>query len=112
LVTFRTNYQKKRSGGDGAFRHKDHAFAEFCDEHGIRQKHTRIKTPRTNGKAERVIRTLMDMWHRKIRFTSRAHRRQELIRFVHFYNTVKPYTGIDNLTPHEKLQQYFYPESQ
>lgn len=90
---------------------KDHAFAEFCEEYGIRQKHTRVKTPRTNGKAERVIRTLMEMWHEKTRFTSRKHRVQELIRFVNFYNTVKPHAGINDLTPHEKLRQYFYPES-
>lgn len=89
----------------------DHAFAELCAEHGIRQKHTRVKTPRTNGKAERVIRTLMEMWHEKTRFTSRDHRARELARFVNFYNTVKPHAGIDGLTPEEKLRQYFYPES-
>ena len=75
----------------------DHAFAEFCGEHTIQQKHTRVKTPRTNGKAERVIRTLMDMRHRKIRFASRKHRARELVRFVNFYNTVKPHAGINEL---------------
>ena len=87
----------------------DHAFREFCIEHDIKQRHTRVKTPRTNGKAERVIRTLMEMWHEKICFTSRSHRARELVRFVNFYNTVKPHAGIDDLTPHEKLRQYFYP---
>ena len=31
----------------------------------IEQRFTKVKNPRTNGKAERVIRTLLDMWYRK-----------------------------------------------
>lgn len=87
-----------------------HAFMKLCAEHGIEQGFTRTKRPRTNGKAERVIRTIMDMWHNKHRFKSSAHRKMELIRFVNYYNTVKPHKGIEDLTPFEKLIQYFYPE--
>jgi transposase InsO family protein len=88
----------------------EHAFMVACTAAKIEQRFTKIKTPRTNGKAERVIRTLMDMWHRKTQFNSRAHRNQELIRFVNWYNTVKPHKGIDNRTPMEQLITYFYPE--
>lgn len=88
----------------------DHAFRKLCRESKIEQRFTKVNTPQTNGKAERVIRTLMDMWHRKTIFKSRAHRKQELIRFVNWYNTVKPHKGISNLTPMEKLIQYFYPD--
>lgn len=86
-----------------------HEFMVACKQYGIKQAFTRPKTPRTNGKAERVIRTIMDMWEKKTEFKSRVHRKQELIRFVNFYNTVKPHKGIGNLTPMEKLIQYFYP---
>ena len=65
--------------------------------------------PYTNGKAERVIRTIMDMWHNKTEFKSRQHRKIELIRFINYYNTVKPHKGINNQTPIEKLINYFYP---
>ena len=88
-----------------------HAFVETCNAYGIKQRFTRIKKPQTNGKAERVIRTLMDMWHRKTRFKNRAHRLKELKRFVNWYNTVKPHSGINHLTPEEKLIEYFYPEN-
>lgn len=88
---------------------KTHAFMRLCARHRIEQGFTKVKTPRTNGKAERVIRTLKQMWLRKTKFKSRAHRHQELIRFVNWYNTVKPHKGIENLTPLEKLIQYFYP---
>jgi len=89
----------------------DHLFVKTCLENKIAQRFTKPKTPRTNGKAERVIRTLMEMWHSKIEFKSRAQRRQELIRFVNFYNTVKTHSGIDGMTPLEKLIDYFFPSS-
>lgn len=88
---------------------KDHAFMQLCAQQRIEQRFTKVKTPRTNGKAERVIRTLMEQWHRKTLFKSRAHRKVELIRFVNWYNTVKPHKGINDLTPMEQLLNYFYP---
>lgn len=89
---------------------KEHAFMQLCGAHSIRQSFTRPKTPRTNGKAERVIRTILEMWVSKTKFKTRIHRKQELIRFVNFYNTVKPHKGINGRTPLEQLTNYFYPE--
>jgi transposase InsO family protein len=86
-----------------------HAFAKLCKLHKIEQRFTQVRRPQTNGKAERVIRTIMEMWYHKTYFHSRAHRKTELIRFVNWYNTVKPHKGIDNQTPMEKLIDYFYP---
>lgn len=88
---------------------KHHAFMKLCRENKIEQRFTKVRCPKTNGKAERAIRTVMDMWHNKTEFKSRQHRKTELIRFVNYYNTVKPHKGIDNQTPMEKLINYFYP---
>jgi hypothetical protein len=90
-------------------RPKVHAFAKLCQANKIEQRFTRVRTPRTNGKAERVIRTIMDMWHKKYIFKNRNHRKVELIRFVNYYNTVKPHQGLNGITPMEKLIEYFYP---
>jgi transposase InsO family protein len=87
-----------------------HAFMVTCQQNSIEQRFTKVKTPRTNGKAERALRTIMEMWHHKTKFTSSAHRKTELNRFVNFYNTVKPHKGIEGLTPMEKLLEYFFPE--
>lgn len=87
----------------------EHAFMQLCKEHSIKQSFTKVKTPQTNGKAERVIRTIMEMWHDKTRFKNSEHRKKELIRFVNYYNTVKPHKGINNMTPLEVLINYFYP---
>ena len=83
---------------------------KLCKENQIEQRFTKVKTPKMNGKAERAIRTLMQMWHCKTVFKNRAYRRIELIRFVNWYNTVKPCKGINNQTPVEQLINYFYPQ--
>lgn len=88
-----------------------HAFMMACEKNNIAQRFTKVKRPQTNGKAERVIRTLMEMWHNKTEFQSSAHRKKELIRFVNYYNLVKPHKSIDGLTPMEKLISYFFPKS-
>lgn len=88
----------------------DHAFMKLCTENKIEQRFTKVKHPYTNGKAERVIRTILQMWHRKTRFKHRQHRKIELIRFVNWYNTVKPHSGIGDKTHHERLIEYFYPQ--
>lgn len=85
----------------------DHAFVKACSQHAIGQKFTRINRPQTNGKAERVIRTLMDMWHNQTCFKDNADRRIQLIRFINFYNTVKPHKSLNNATPYEILFAYF-----
>ncbi len=72
----------------------DHAFVTLCKTNSIGQKFTRARRPQTNGKAERVIKTILKMWHQQTIFTSRKDRKLSLARFVNFYNTVKPYTGI------------------
>jgi len=88
---------------------KHYVFAQLCQTLKIEQRFTRVRRLQTNGKAERVIRTIMDKWHNQTKFKNRVHRKTELIRFVNWYNTVKPHKGIDNQTPMEKLINYFYP---
>ena len=101
-----TDNGKEYKGDPGS-----HVFMVGCSEAKIEQGFTRPKTPRTNGKAERVIRTIMERWHEKTEFQSSAHRKNELRRFVNYYNWVKPHQGIDGMTPGEKLLEYLVPET-
>ena len=82
-----------------------HSFMKAWPELGIGQKFTRPNRTQTNGQADRVIRTLMDMWHKKEQFISRKQRQITLFCFINFYNTVKPHKGIDNITPYEKVDR-------
>ena len=52
----------------------DHAFVKAFTELGIGQKFTRVNRPQTNSKAERVIRTIMEMWHHQETFKDRKNR--------------------------------------
>jgi len=87
-----------------------HPFALTCNVNNITQRFNKIKTSKTNNKAERVIRTIFQMWHNVKQFSSKEKRRINLIRFVNFYNTVKPHSEIANQTPYECLYNYFYPD--
>lgn len=81
-----------------------HAFVEACDDLGIEQQFTKVKHPWTNGKAERVIRTLLTEWFRVNHFQSREERRVSLYQYVDWYNHERPHLGIQRLTPIQKLE--------
>ncbi len=87
-----------------------HPFMLLCEQEKIAQRFTRVKRPQTNGKAERVIRTLMGMWHRLEEFTSRNQRQISLNRFINYYNTAKPHASLKDKTPFEQLIEYFFKE--
>jgi transposase InsO family protein len=83
----------------------DHAFVEFCKEHRISQHFTKPRTPQTNGKAERVIRTLMEEWHRKHIFSSKEDRRRKLYEYVDSFNHERIH-GTIGVTPMQRLTTY------
>lgn len=84
----------------------DHSFVATCRRHGIDQKFTKPHTPRTNGKAERVIKTLMTEWHRRRRFLSREERRKFLYAYTRYYNQVRPHQSLNGQSPIERLETY------
>ena len=83
----------------------DHQFVRFLTENDITQHFTRPRTPQTNGKAERVIRTLMDEWQRKRQCATRDERRQKLYEYVDWYKHERRHGSID-ATPVERLAEY------
>lgn len=84
----------------------DHPFVATAHRHGIAQQFTRPRTPRTNGKAERVIKTLMAEWYRRKRFLSREERRRFLYAYVRYYNQARPHQSLNGQSPLERLEAY------
>ena len=80
-----------------------HPVVALCAQLGIRQKFTRPRHPWTNGKAERVIRTLVEGWLRPNEFPSYEARRLALYRFVDWYNHERPHMSLAGKTPALKL---------
>lgn len=85
----------------------DHPVVAQCAKHGIAQGFTKVKHPWTNGKAERVIRTLMEEWHGRTRSNhiSRMHRRRHLYAFVDWYNQSRHHLSL-NGTPMHRLESF------
>ena len=65
---------------------------------------------KTNGKAVRVNKMIMKLWHDKTRFGSSAHRKTERKCFLNHHNGAPPHKRIGGLTQEEKLNEYFYTE--
>ena len=61
-----------------------------CRELGIEHLRTRPCTPRTNGKAERLIGAMLRSWARAFIYRSSAHRAKSLASWLRWYNRRRP----------------------
>jgi transposase InsO family protein len=75
------------------------AFATACDELGIGHRFTRPYRPQTNGKAERMVRTLLSEWAYARPFTDTADRIALLPAFLDFYNRRRPHWSLNGQPP-------------
>ncbi len=85
---------------------KDHAFVAKCKENNITQGFTRVRRPQTNGKAERVIKTIVYEWLKKNRFENKKQRRKSLQEYVHYYNYERKHSALGGLTPMQRIFNY------
>jgi transposase InsO family protein len=74
-------------------------FAEACDELGLGHRFTRPYRPQTNGKAERLIRTLLAEWAYAEPFADTAERQARLPDFLDFYNRRRPHWSLAGQPP-------------
>lgn len=81
------------------------AFKLQCRRYHIPQRFTRPYRPETNGKAERVIKTIKDMF-KQHHFVSREERRRFLYAFVRYYNHLRPHQSLGGIPPFEQLKRY------
>lgn len=79
-------------------------FRTTCHRLGLRHLRTRPYTPRTNGKAERVIQTLLREWAYVRAYRSSWARRRELARYLSFYNHRRPHASLSYRAPWTRLQ--------
>ena len=66
-------------------------------------KKTRPYRPQTNGKIERLHRTLSDGWAYKKLYTSENARRAALPGWLHEYNHHRPHSALGDLPPISRL---------
>lgn len=88
---------------DNGSAYRSHLHHDVCAVMGIRHSRTRPYRPRTNGKAERFIRTLTERWAYAAIYRSSAERTAALAPWLRFYNHHRPHTSLDHETPAARL---------
>ena len=93
--------ERVMSDNGSCYRSTVHAVA--CRELGIRHLRTRPYRPRTNGKAERFIQTMIREWAYGRLFGSNAERIATLPAWLERYNWRRPHGSLNPRTPGERL---------
>ena len=88
---------------DNAFAYLSRPFAGVCELRQLRHVRIRPYTPRTNGKAERFIRTMLAEWAYVRPYGSSRARTATLPRWLHYYNWHRPHTSLHGRPPITRL---------
>jgi len=91
---------------DSAGAYRSRPFRKVCRWLGIAAKRTRPYRPQTNGKAERVIQTLLRKWAYARPYANSAERAAALPPWLHFYNEKRPHASLNRQTPLHRLAQF------
>ena len=76
-----------------------HAHAIACRELDIRHLRTRPYRPRTNGKAERLIQTMLQRWAYARAYSSSAERAATLKAWLNHHNFTRPHGSLSHKPP-------------
>ena len=101
-ATHAINVQRVMTDNGSAYRSHAH-HRDACQALGIRHLRTRPYRPRTNGKAERLIQTLLRRWAYHRTYQSSAERTAALGTWLDHYNYVRPHGSIGKRPPGSRL---------
>ena len=83
--------------------YRSRTVAALLQRERITHKRTHPYTPRTNGKVERVIQTLLREWAYVRPYPSSARRTEWLARYLRTYNEVRSHSALNYLPPMLRL---------
>jgi transposase InsO family protein len=89
---------------DNAFAYRSHAFGALCQRQRLEHRRIRPYTPRTNGKAERFIQTLLREWAYRRPYATSAIRTRALGAWLHFYNYHRRHSSLAGEPPVSRLR--------
>jgi len=90
---------------DNGGNYRSAPFAAVVAHHRLTHRRTRPYTPRTNGKAERFIRSLLHEWAYAQSYRTSAHRTRALGRYLFYFTTQRKHFGLRGQTPAQRLAQ-------
>ena len=88
---------------DNGSAYRSRRFAKALRLLDIRHIFTRPYTPKTNGKAERFIQTLLREWAYGLSHPSSNARNADLPRWLDWFNQARPHSALNGLSPLERL---------
>jgi transposase InsO family protein len=95
--------ERVMSDNGGAYRSDD--FRTAVDLIQAKHLRTRPYTPRTNGKAERFIQTMLRLWAYVRPYGSSDERATTLAPWLRWYNQLRPHGSLDGRSPMDTLKQ-------
>ena len=78
-------------------------WANRCQQLTLRHHRTRPYRPRTNGKAERFIQTLLREWAYACSYSSSRQRRRALLPWLTYYNCHRPHSALGHKAPSSQI---------
>ena len=81
------------------------AFAKACRVLEVRHIRTRPYTPRTSGKAERIIQTLCREWAYAMSFSNSEERNRWLPRYLAIDNRLRKHLALGWRSPQQRLSE-------
>jgi transposase InsO family protein len=88
---------------DNGAAYRSHQHAQLCRQLGLRHLLTRPYRPRTNGKAERFIQTLLREWAYGQLFHTSTQRTTALNPWLTHYNYTRPHGALSHKPPGSRL---------
>ncbi len=88
---------------DNGSAYRSRAFADILKQHGVRHIFTKPYTPRTNGKAERFIQTMLREWAYERPYSTSAARTGMLPYWLHRYNDHRPHSALNGNAPMTRI---------
>jgi transposase InsO family protein len=88
---------------DNGSAYRSHAWRTEHHQLGIRHSRTRPRRPQTNGKVERLNRTLLEEWAYRRLYRSNAARDRALPPWVHRYNMHRAHTALGGRPPISRI---------
>ena len=95
----------KRVMTDNGNGYRSHAHAAVCRRLGLKHLRTEPYRPRTNGKAERFIKTLTLRWAYGGVYATNPQRRAALPGWLDHYNYRRPHRALDRQPPIQRLAE-------
>jgi transposase InsO family protein len=90
---------------DNAQAYRGHRVRAVCAQWAIRHRFTRPYRPQTNGKAERLIQTLLRHWAYRWPYATSAQRTTALRPYLRLYNHRRPHASLGRRSPWTCFQE-------